>query len=94
MIKPEIHLNTGFDKIILHYISGLIQEEFCMLGKLFRKKEKVGSLFAPIIGKVIKMEDVPDKMFNEKMHGDGIAIEQTEGVVVAPLDGEVHKSRL
>ncbi|MEK0292216.1 hypothetical protein [Caldifermentibacillus hisashii] len=37
-----------------------------MLGKLFRKKEKVGSLFAPITGKVIKMEDVPDKMFNEK----------------------------
>lgn len=60
-----------------------------MLKNLFRKKEAVESLIAPITGNIIAMEDVPDEMFSKKMLGDGIAIEPTEGIVVAPLDGEV-----
>src|SRR5699024_8242667 len=45
--------------------------------------------FAPMNGAVKKIEDVPDPTFAEKMRGDGIAIDRTEGLVVAPCKGEV-----
>ncbi|MEN0664597.1 PTS glucose transporter subunit IIA [Caldifermentibacillus hisashii] len=60
-----------------------------MFKKIFGKKETVESLLAPITGKVVEIEDVPDEMFNQKMLGDGIAIEPTEGVAVSPIEGEV-----
>lgn len=46
-------------------------------------------IYSPLSGKIIALEKVPDPTFSEKMMGDGIAIEPTEGVVVAPFDGEV-----
>lgn len=46
-------------------------------------------IYAPISGKIVPLEKVPDPTFAEKMMGDGIAIEPTEGKVVAPFDGEV-----
>lgn len=60
-----------------------------MLKKLFGKKETLVDLVAPITGKVVKIEDVPDQVFSQKMIGDGIAVEPVEGVVVAPVDGEI-----
>ena len=35
------------------------------------------------------MSEVKDEMFSQKMMGDGVAVEPTEGVVVAPADAEV-----
>ncbi|NCU17517.1 PTS system trehalose-specific EIIBC component [Pallidibacillus pasinlerensis] len=46
-------------------------------------------LVAPLTGKVVALENVPDQTFSEKMMGDGLAIEPTDGKVVAPIDGEV-----
>ncbi|GGA84459.1 PTS system trehalose-specific EIIBC component [Ornithinibacillus halotolerans] len=46
-------------------------------------------IYAPISGDVIPLNKVPDPTFAEKMMGDGIAIEPSEGKVVAPFDGEV-----
>lgn len=62
-----------------------------MFKKLFGKKEEVKSvdLFAPLSGAAVALETVPDPVFAEKMMGDGIAIEPTEGVVVSPVKGEV-----
>ncbi|KYC62202.1 PTS sugar transporter subunit IIA [Heyndrickxia coagulans] len=57
--------------------------------KLFSKKAVVEELVAPMSGKVVQIEDVPDEVFSRKMIGDGIAIEPDEGVVVSPVDGEV-----
>ncbi|WP_375540704.1 PTS sugar transporter subunit IIA [Virgibacillus saliphilus] len=56
---------------------------------IFRKKETTETILSPFTGNVIKMEDVPDDVFSQKLMGDGIAIEPTEGIVVAPIDGEV-----
>ena len=53
------------------------------------KTRAVESIYAPLTGKRIPLKDVPDPTFSEKMMGDGLAIDPTEGKVVAPIDGEV-----
>lgn len=63
-----------------------------MFKKLFGKKDTSESLvtvLAPLTGKVVNIEDVPDQVFSQKMLGDGMAVEPTEGVVVSPIDGEI-----
>jgi PTS system glucose-specific IIA component len=62
-----------------------------MLKKLFGRKEKPTeeTIVAPLNGKMIEIEQVPDPTFSEKMMGDGIAIQPTEGKVVSPVDGEI-----
>jgi len=46
-------------------------------------------LVAPITGRTIDLSNVPDKVFAEKLAGDGIAIDPTGDVIVAPADGEL-----
>ncbi|WP_071459874.1 PTS sugar transporter subunit IIA [Bacillus massilinigeriensis] len=63
-----------------------------MFKKFFGKKEQHGkfvTLLAPLTGSMVKLEDVPDPVFSEKMMGDGLAIDPTEGMAVSPVDGEV-----
>lgn len=60
-----------------------------MFRHLFRKKPKTMLLVAPFKGKVMPLEEVPDPVFAEKMMGDGAAMEPVEGVLRAPVAGEV-----
>ncbi|EGK11069.1 PTS family glucose porter, IIA component [Desmospora sp. 8437] len=60
-----------------------------MFRNLFGKKQKTLVLAAPLKGKLIPLEKVPDPVFSEKMMGDGTAMEPTEGILCAPVDGEV-----
>ncbi|WP_374718721.1 PTS sugar transporter subunit IIA [Parageobacillus toebii] len=62
-----------------------------MFKKWFGKKEKPTheDVVAPLAGTIKPLEEVPDPVFSQKMMGDGIAIEPTEGEVVAPVNGEV-----
>lgn len=62
-----------------------------MLKKIFGKKEviKKETVIAPLTGTVHQLEEVPDPVFAEKMMGEGIAIDPSEGIVVAPFDGEI-----
>lgn len=46
-------------------------------------------IYAPITGNVVSLENVPDPTFSEKMMGDGLAIDPTEGEVKAPCSGTV-----
>lgn len=61
----------------------------------FLKKKKVEpknndcKLIAPITGKTIPLSEVPDPVFAQKMAGDGLAINPTDDIVVAPADGEL-----
>jgi len=56
----------------------------------FKKNQnKEVSLVAPITGRTINLSNVPDKVFAEKLAGDGIAIDPTGNVIVAPADGEL-----
>jgi PTS system glucose-specific IIA component len=63
-----------------------------MFKKLFEKKEEVSKtieLKAFVTGTIMKLEDVPDPVFAEKMMGDGIVILPTEGKIISPVNGEI-----
>ena len=55
--------------------------------KLFNKTEKI---YSPINGKLKSINTVNDKVFSEKIMGDGIAIlPKTDGTLYAPADAVV-----
>lgn len=65
-----------------------------LFDKLFGGKETKGAeikLYAPISGKIVNIEDVPDVVFSEKIVGDGIAIRPNGDKMVAPADGVIGK---
>jgi glucose-specific phosphotransferase system IIA component len=45
------------------------------------------TILAPMTGRVLPMDDVPDPVFSERMLGDGLAIDPSEGLAVAPIAG-------
>ena len=55
----------------------------------FLKKDSKVILYAPVDGKSIPIADVPDKIFAEKMMGDGIAFSYDGSIVYAPCDGTI-----
>lgn len=55
-----------------------------------KKKPDGGiQILAPINGKVIPLEQVPDPVFAEKIIGDGVAIQPSDGKIYSPVDGEI-----
>ena len=55
--------------------------------KLFGKP--MDELCAPVAGNAVPVAQVPDATFAEEMLGKGIAIEPTEGKILAPCDATV-----
>jgi glucose-specific phosphotransferase system IIA component len=56
---------------------------------MFGWAKKDYELLAPIDGKVIDLSLVPDSVFSERIAGDGVAIDSTGDLVVAPVDGNI-----
>ncbi len=57
-----------------------------------RKEEKVPeqqTVWAPVSGDIVPLEDVPDTAFSHGSMGFGAAIEMTDGEVLSPIDGVV-----
>lgn len=52
-------------------------------------KKKTINLMMPIEGQVIKIEEVPDPAFSQKMLGDGFAIKPSAGKVYSPVSGKI-----
>jgi sugar PTS system EIIA component len=48
-------------------------------------------ILAPLDGTVIDLEKVPDDVFAQKMAGDGVAIDPSGAVAVAPVTGNLAK---
>jgi PTS system glucose-specific IIA component len=48
-------------------------------------------IYAPLSGEIVKLETVPDKVFAEKLIGDGLAIKPTGDTLVAPINGTIGK---
>jgi PTS system glucose-specific IIA component len=54
----------------------------------------IGGIFlfefiAPLSGKVINLSKVPDRVFSSKLAGEGVAIDATDDLVLAPADGQL-----
>src|SRR5690625_4374401 len=64
-----------------------------MLKKLFKNKkdEESISIVAPVDGKLVPLEEVPDPVFSQKMMGEGIAIKPDNGVIVSPIQGTIKQ---
>lgn len=61
-----------------------------MVFNMFKKnKQTDAKVYAPLSGKVVAIEDVPDPVFSQKMMGEGIAVEPVDGNVYAPCDGKI-----
>lgn len=60
-----------------------------MFNFLKKNKNNEIKLVSPITGKTIDLSAVPDPVFSQKLAGDGIAIDPTGDVIVAPADGEL-----
>ncbi|MFV3011638.1 PTS glucose transporter subunit IIA [Clostridium botulinum] len=52
----------------------------------FKKGKKI---FAPVVGRVLELSEVPDEVFASKLAGDGVAIECEDNTIVAPADGVI-----
>ncbi|EOH91352.1 glucose PTS transporter subunit IIA [Enterococcus pallens] len=51
--------------------------------------EDAKKIFSPLKGQVVSLETVNDEMFSKKILGDGIAINPSDGILYAPVDGLV-----
>src|SRR6476659_3297988 len=47
------------------------------------------NVVSPLSGQVWPLERIPDPVFAQKMVGDGLSIDPTDAVLVAPCDAEV-----
>ncbi|CAM3961043.1 PTS glucose transporter subunit IIA [Alicyclobacillus pomorum] len=45
------------------------------------------TVLAPVSGDVVRLNDVPDPVFAQRMVGDGAAVNPTSDTLVAPVDG-------
>ena len=54
-----------------------------------RKREEKCQIYAPVPGKCIDISQVPDRVFSQKVMGDGIAVIPSKNIICAPCDGIV-----
>lgn len=54
-----------------------------------KDKKKEATLYNPVEGEVISIEEVPDPVFSQKMMGDGFGVEPTNGEIYSPAEGKV-----
>ena len=47
------------------------------------------TVLAPVPGTIVPLEQVPDPVFNQRMLGDGLAIDPAHGTLTAPFDGRI-----
>ena len=48
-----------------------------------------GEIKAPLSGRIIPLQEIPDQVFSQGILGEGVGIEPADNVVLAPADGEV-----
>jgi len=53
------------------------------------KEEKSIIIKSPVVGRCFDIAEIPDEVFSTKMLGNGIGFVSTEGILYAPVDGEI-----
>lgn len=81
-----IRLGGGNVQVVFGTFSELIREEIVRI----TKKDMVQVLFnAPVQGRMIPIEDVPDTIFSKKIVGNGVAFFPEKGELLAPVSGTI-----
>ena len=91
ILKATPHnLRANHSCSIVRYclIKKVVSKMFGKLKNLFGGDSGI-EITAPVAGKVVALEDVPDPTFSQGILGPGIAIEPAEGRIVAPADGSI-----
>lgn len=83
----SVNAGGGNIQVIFGTESDLLKEEIKKLMAAPPKDHSI--LFTPIKGEVKDLSTVPDEMFSQKMMGEGLVIDPSEGVVYSPCDGVV-----
>lgn len=60
----------------------------CFLEKIINSN-KSNHIYAPASGKIIRLYNLTDKAFANKLIGDGLAIEISSNTILAPCQGEI-----
>ncbi|MCO5475910.1 PTS system, sugar-specific IIA component [Enterococcus sp. AZ091] len=60
-----------------------------MFGVLKKKKTDT-EVLSPVNGEIIKIEEVEDPVFNQKMMGEGFAVKPFNGEISSPISGIVN----
>ena len=53
------------------------------------KEKPVQRVYAPLNGKTVSLDSVPDTVFSDRILGDGCAIIPEDGKIYSPVDGEI-----
>ena len=53
------------------------------------KEEKSIIIKSPVVGRCFDISEIPDEVFSTKMLGNGRGFESTDGILYAPVDGEI-----
>lgn len=83
----SVNAGGGNIQVIFGTESDLIKEEMKKIMKFGPKDNSI--LVNPIKGEIKDLSAVPDEMFSQKMMGEGVCIDPSEGIVYSPCDGVV-----
>jgi glucose-specific phosphotransferase system IIA component len=81
-----IRLGGGNVQVVFGTFSELIREEII---KVLRKEFRQVLFNSPVHGRMIPLEDVPDRIFAEQIVGRGVAFIPERGELVSPVAGRV-----
>lgn len=81
-----IRLGGGNIQVVFGTFAELLREEMV---RLMRKDNMQVHFAAPVTGRMIGLDQVPDKVFSSKMVGEGIAFIPEKGELVSPVNAKV-----
>ncbi len=85
----SVNAGGGNVQVIFGTESDLLKEEIKKIMKHGSSQKDEPILLNPIKGIIKNLSDVPDEMFSQKMMGEGVVIDPSEGIVYAPCDGVI-----
>lgn len=85
----SVNAGGGNIQVIFGTESDLLKEEIKKIMSHGPAVRDQSFLLNPIKGEIKDLSTVPDEMFSQKMMGEGVVIDPSEGIVYAPCDGVV-----
>jgi glucose-specific phosphotransferase system IIA component len=85
----SVNAGGGNIQVIFGTESDLLKEEIKKIMKHGPSQKNESILLNPMKGIIKNLSDVPDEMFSQKMMGEGVVIDPSEGIVYAPCDGVI-----